>query len=740
MEDIIEISSSEGLGVLVTALTAGVLVLILSHKLRIVPIAMLLLAGFLLGKEGLNWVNPDELGNSLRIILEIGIAIILFEGALTLDYSEYKKASSIILKMLSLGVMVTWVVNALAIRILFSFPFLYCFFLSSLIVVTGPTVIMPILRRLNLDKRVARILHWEGILIDPIGVFLAVVCFEIIVSQSSGQALLLLIPLNLAKRLIVGIGIGFIIGMISSEVTNRHWLPPEMLNIFMLMTALLTFGVCQSYAGESGLLGVVVAGIVMGIRKKISLEQVKKFKLELTEMIVALIFILLSAGINFDNIKNFGIRGFFLLLVILFVTRPLAVFICSRRSGLTLKEKVFLSWLAPRGIIAATMASLFSLSLQGRIPQSLHDFIEIYTFAVIASTVVLQGSTVVLLAKFLGLNMKASKSWVIVGSHRFSQQIAQFLERHDKDVMLIDTNASNLEQAKKKHLKTHLGNSLDNELYLQEKFVNCRRLISLTDNLELNALVCQHWSAIIPQIGLHRWAYHSASLSSKPLSGRLIWSKLPKPSLVSVQIENKQISLKEGFFDSSKETSPDETLLMLLNNDGEILFEEFHAPAKNKKTPALFLVHHQLVLKNLMRPQLMFLGNKEHKPLFFKKLALNMALVYTDISSQDLEQSMLEQIKSNTIGIGNGVIIFRFTEKHFSNLQLGVASSSVGLALKTYDKIPVKLVFLIFMPKNDQRSYIKIIAEISKLVSDKQRCKRLYTTGNKTRFLENLSY
>ena len=411
----------------ILSLFFGVNIFILAKKIRVSAIALLLIAGVCLGPMGLNLIQPTSLGSGLSTIIYLAVAIILFEGGLTLDYSGYKTTSRIIKNLLTIGVFITWLSISVAIYLFFNFSLSFSLLAGSLVIVTGPTVITPLLKRVKVEKKLHQILHWEGVLIDPIGVFIAITCFEMVYLGGFSFSTLQ----NFLLRLVIGITVGAFFGWFAYYLIKKRHIPEDTVNIFTFSIAIITFGVCDLILPESGILAVVVAGFILGIKKPSEMESLKKFKLDLTEILIGMLFIILSANLNFDKISSFGWNGAWLIFFVIFVVRPLSIFASSIENQLNIREKLFLSWIAPRGIVAASVSALFALKLSEKGHPDAW-FLETFTFMVIASTIILQGFSANLMAKVLGVKQKLAGDWIIVGAHAFSQYLSKWITKTSK--------------------------------------------------------------------------------------------------------------------------------------------------------------------------------------------------------------------------------------------------------------------------------------------------------------------
>lgn len=492
---------------LTVALFFGVFFIVLSHKLRLSAITLLLIGGVLIGPEVLGIIDPDNLGSStLQTIISLAVGLILFEGGLTLDVKGYQSVSREIWGVLTKGVLVTFILTTLGIKFIFGFSWPFCFTASSLIIVTGPTVIGPLLARIRVRKTLHHLLYWEGVLIDPIGVFIALLCFEymLILGENPNGMGTLTVVVNFFVRFGVGSIMGLISGFLLEQVLIRRWISEKQLNIFVVAWALLTFGMADMVRSETGLLSVTVAGFWIGSRRIPNIRQVVEYKTELKDLLIGLLFVLLAANLEINKFLNIGVPLLVVLALVMFVIRPMNIFISTWRSSLTLREKLFLSWIAPRGIVAASMASLFAINFtDAGIPNA--DFLEPFTYSVIAGTVIIQALSAKAVGRGLGVLVPKQAGWMIVGAHRLARGVADFLKRRGAPVVIVDTNASRVSYAKSEGLTAFTGNAMEVTPEYHVELYEVGHVLAVTTNEELNRLVCMRWNALLRDVSLYSW-------------------------------------------------------------------------------------------------------------------------------------------------------------------------------------------------------------------------------------------
>lgn len=463
----------------------GILAQWVAWKFKIPAILPLILIGLLVGpiaaaflsEDGSKWIEPLWNGTKglfpgegLFYFVSLAISIILFEGGLTLKRAEIKHVGPVITKLITIGSTITFFGASFLARFIFNLSWEISFLFSALIIVTGPTVITPILRNIPLKKDVSAVLKWEGILIDPIGALVAVLVFEFIsVEGDSGFTKTALIEFG--KIILFGTTFGFTFAHALAFAINKKFIPHYLLNVVSLSTVLLVFVESEVFAHESGLLAVVVMGMVLGNGKLENIKELLYFKESLSVLLISILFILLAANINIEDLMllyRWETAALFALVV--FVLRPIGVFISTAGSKLKFNERLFISWVGPRGIVAAGIASLFGSKL---IKQGVSgaEYITPLVFMIVLGTVLLNATTARVFAKLVGVFLKRSEGILIVGASKVSRLIGRYLEDNDRHVVLIDSNQTNIQLAQELGLE-----AFNTDIYSE----------SLEDNIELN--------------------------------------------------------------------------------------------------------------------------------------------------------------------------------------------------------------------------------------------------------------
>ncbi len=350
---------------LIILASIGVISLIcqwVAWQIRLPAILLLLIAGIIMGPVT-GWLEPDLLFKDLLFpMVSLSVAIILFEGSLTLKKNELKDHGKTVRNLLTIGSLITWVVASLACRFAAGFSWDMAVLFGAIVVVTGPTVIMPLLRSVRPTKDLSNILKWEGIIIDPIGALLAVLVFEFVISDAKGRAIEHTL-ISFGSTLVIGVILGSITGYLLGQVLKRHWLPQFLQNAGTLSYMLGIYAFSNMLSHESGLLTVTVMGMVLANMRGVPVDDILEFKESLSVLLISALFIILAARIEFTAILALGWGPLWMLLALILIARPLGIWASTYDSNLTFKEKLFLSWIAPRGIVAAAVSALFSFQL-----------------------------------------------------------------------------------------------------------------------------------------------------------------------------------------------------------------------------------------------------------------------------------------------------------------------------------------------------------------------------------------
>lgn len=477
---------------IVITVLAGISAQVVAAYLQVPSIVFLLSFGILLGTNGLHILHPQNLGMGLEVIVALAVAIILFEGGLNLSLRELSQVSGSLRNLVTIGTLITLAGAGMAAHWLAEFPWAIAFLYGSLVVVTGPTVVGPMIKQVQVDRSVAALLEGEGVLIDPVGAILAVVVLETIFKTNiSVEGDITEIAIGLFLRIGIGLGIGIFGGwLLSFFIKKATFLSEDLNNLVVLAGIWGVFGGSQALMSESGLMATVAAGIVLNSSDLPDERLLKRFKGKLTILCVSILFILLAADLSLGSIVALGWGSVWTVLTLMFIVRPISVLICTINSDLNWQQKVFIAWISPRGIVSASVASLFAILLT---QQGINggDAIKALVFLTIMMTVFIQGLTARLLAQLLGITSSTATGAVIIGCTPLGHLIAKLFQLQGESVVLIDTDPEACQAAKAEGLTVFQSSGLDHKT-LEEAGINSMgTFIALTSNGEVNLVLAQ---------------------------------------------------------------------------------------------------------------------------------------------------------------------------------------------------------------------------------------------------------
>lgn len=492
---------------LMAIVTLGVGAQWIAWRLRLPSILLLLLFGFLAGpvarQLGQVALEPDELfGELLLPLVSLSVAIILYEGGLSLNRRELPKVGSVVRNLVSIGMLVTWVLASVAAHWCFHLAWPVALLLGAVLVVSGPTVIIPLLRHVRPAGVVGPVVKWEGIVIDPLGATLAVLVFEGALTAAAADGKWTLTPmlLSLLRTAIVGGGLGVVAGFALAYLMRRHWVPDYLHNAVSLLLVTAGFTTANLVQQEAGLLTVTTMGLVLANQRIANVRHIIDFKENLRVLLISMLFILLAARLRFEDLTQLGVGTVWFIAALILVIRPLAVALSCIRSELTWRERLFLAAMAPRGIVAAAVASVFALRLESVYPEA--RLLVPITFVVIIATVACYGLASVPLARWLGLADTNPQGLLIVGAHPWARALGEVLQREGVRVQLLDRNRGNVSVARLAGLPAYEGNVLGEYVLDELDLRGIGRLLALTPNDEVNALAAQRFTPVFERAGV----------------------------------------------------------------------------------------------------------------------------------------------------------------------------------------------------------------------------------------------
>lgn len=708
-------TTQHALWALCLAVGAGCLLTVLSRRLHLPTIVLLLLGGFALGAEGLNVLHPNELGEFLPMIVSLAVGLILFEGGLTLEIKDFSHTSTVIKRLLTIGVLITWLGSALTAFLVFDISPSFALLMGSLIIVTGPTVIVPLLRRIRVDQKIGSILHWEAVLIDSIGVFIAILCFEWVVEGGGTVAL----P-NFLIRIVSGIGIGSLGGYLIYWFMKHDWVPDNIVNAFALASAMLLFGATELIKPEAGLLSVTIAGLIVGLNKPRQLREVKAFKAEIVDLLIGLLFLLLVARLELQQFINFfKAGGGWVLFSVILLIRPISIALSSWGTSLNLREKALLSWVAPRGVVAASMASLFALSLQSKGDADGAALMESFVYSIICATVLIQGLSAGVVAKILRVQRPAPNDWVIIGAHHFGRELArQLIRKDEQDVILLDTNARNISLARKEGLPAMNCNGMEAEkLYEEEQSLfGTGYVLALTDNVELNQILMQRWAHELDNEKVFGWIPNDSPTKEDQLTGQPVFRDLSRPAVIGSELLQEESSFESVTWEDG---------MTLPSGDWHPLFirrgKQLRAIPQDAALKELVKEEDEVIclrraegflLRALQSGGHLSIDCEEIEQLYIE-LAQVAAEAIEGIDEETILEDLSEQGKVFPAFLGHGIAIPHVYSTELNHRVCYVAKLAKGLEIPGQSEA-IDFVFFLLSPTGDTEGHLSTLAEIAK--------------------------
>ncbi|WP_046003668.1 cation:proton antiporter [Pseudoalteromonas rubra] len=462
---------------------------------RVPAILFLLLTGLLLGPVS-GQLQPDQLlGDLLFPVVSLSVAIILFEGALTLHFHELKGIGKVVRNLCSIGMLTTFAILTASAIWLLELDWRVAAVLGAVLVVTGPTVIAPMLNAMRPEKDIDRILRWEGIVIDPIGALFAVLVFEA-VNQVGEAAVFSHTMLALFSTLGVGTSVGIVAGWLTTTIIRREWLPYELHKFGILALVLFSFTLANYLSHESGLLAVTIFGIWLANQDDLEIDSVLEFKEDLSMILISSLFILLAARLQLEDLMLLDGDVFIFLAIVLFVARPLSIAVSTFGSDLPLRSRLLLAWIAPRGIVAAAVGSVFALSMMQSGYPDANKMVPLI-FTVIIVTVILQSLTATPLARLLKVRQPAPNTLLLIGANHVSRAVARGLKEQNVDVYLSDPAWENCKMARMDGLPCYYGNPQSEHAERYLPLTSLKSVMALSPNRHHNALGVQYFSHLL---------------------------------------------------------------------------------------------------------------------------------------------------------------------------------------------------------------------------------------------------
>lgn len=514
---------------LILVISLGVAAQWAAWRLRLPAILVLLLTGLAVGPVA-GLVDPRGLfGDLLLPVISVSVAIILFEGGLSLKFSDLRGIGGVVRNLMTVGIVITWALAAGAAWLVLGFSPSLAILLGAILVVTGPTVIVPLLRQIRPSPQVGSIIKWEGIANDPLGAAMAVLAFELILAGGIREGASMLAIKSIGMTLAVGGLAGALAAVFVGLLLWRYWIPDFLHSPVTLMVLLTAYAVANHFKSESGLLAVTVMGLILANQRIVTIRHIAEFKENLRVLLIASVFVLLSASLRPEDLQHLGWRSFVFVALLLVVVRPATVLACTLGSRLDWSQRWFIALIAPRGIVAAAVSSIFALKLQAMNYPQAEELVPI-TFLVIIGTIAACGLVAGPAAIRLGVADPTAQGLLIFGAHRWARAIGQALRQQGYKVLLVDSAWDKVSAARLEGLEARHGNILARDAVSEIDLADMRRLLALTSNDEANSLAALHFAEVFGRAEVYQLAPHPqrhAAHSHPPaqhLRGRYLFS------------------------------------------------------------------------------------------------------------------------------------------------------------------------------------------------------------------------
>ncbi|WP_159976265.1 MULTISPECIES: sodium:proton antiporter [unclassified Novosphingobium] len=543
-------------------------------------IALMLAAGVIAGPITGLVIPEHTFGNLLEPMVSVAVALILFEGGLSLNFRELRKTDGAVARLMLIGIPLGWVLGAIACYYVAGLVWPVAILFAGILVVTGPTVVIPLLRQSNVAPRPRAILKWEAIVNDPFGALCAVVTYEYLRRSGEGGTLIAVLASLLAAAAVAGL-IGYLVAKAIAWAFPRGHVPEYLKAPVLLVAVISTFVLSNLIQQETGLLAVTVMGIAIANMRLDSLRDIHPFKENITVLLISGVFVLLSASLNLDVLRQFEWRFIAFLLALLFLVRPATVLVSLAFSKIPWKERLLIAWIAPRGVVAVAVSGLFALRLD-QLGYGDGSILVTLSFSVVIATIIAHGFSIRYVARWLGVTGAPQKGLLIVGSTSWSLSLARQLSQLDLPVMIADNSWQRLSGARQAGISTYHGEILAEATEERLDLTQFQVLVATTENEAYNALVCSEFA---PDIGRDS-VYQLGGMGDdedhrslpEALRGRAMFgsghgvTEIMEREAAGWTFRKTRISDQFDFADAQAALSNEADMLFVLRKDGKIRF------------------------------------------------------------------------------------------------------------------------------------------------------------------------
>jgi len=572
---------------------------------KLPSILLLLLFGFIVGPFT-GYLQPDKFfGELLFPFVSISVAIILFEGGLSLKLDELKPIFKVVRNLITIGTLVTWSLTSLAAYYFIPLTWNFSVLLGAILVVTGPTVIMPLLRLVKPKGQINSILKWEGIVNDPIGAMLALLVFETIISTGFFDATLTT-GITIFKTVVISSAIGVIGAYLLVFLLKKDYIPDFLQNPSSLAIIILVFALANTIQSESGLFAVTIMGIILANQHQVVVEHIIEFKENLRVLLLSSLFIVLAARLKLTEIALLQTGSFIFVGLLIFAIRPLTIFASTIGSHLNWKEKLYLSWMAPRGIVAAAVTSIFALELEHHGIKGAEILVPIM-FLIIVSTIVVYGLSAIPLAKVLHISDIDPQGILIVGINHLSKDIYKILKKYNIKVLLVDNNWDKVTNTRREGIDAMFGSIVSEKTLEHINLEGIGKFIAFTPNKGINSLAAIYFSRIFESADVYQIntaPKFNQDLSKELRSNYLSSQKLEYPLLEhydeTIKVKATKITEEYSFDNFIEQYGNDNVYpLFILSKDNKLtVFSDKNQPKpKNGETLITVILNENVKLQ-----------------------------------------------------------------------------------------------------------------------------------------------
>ncbi len=510
---------------IITITIAGIGAQWLAWRMQLPAIVLMLVAGIFVGPVT-NIVQPDAMfGDMLKPLIGIAVALILFEGGLTLDFARLSDAETAVRRLVLFGGPLIWLFASAAGYFIGGLDIATATVFGGILVVTGPTVVIPLLRQAGLKRRPAEVLKWEAIVNDPVGALAGVLAYEVATVFYQNHSIS-----DAFGQLVIGIFLASVSGYLGAKFLisgfNRGLIPEYLKVPIMISLVVVVYGATDLVLHESGLLAVTIMGIIVGNAHLPSLSELRRFKEHVTVMLVTGVFIILAAKLDFATLAALDWRAYVFIFVLVFLVRPVAVMLALVGSNLNVKEQIFVGWIGPRGVVAVAVSGVFGENL---LSLGLDDgaLLAPLSFVIVTVTVFLHGFSIGPFARALDLVSSRSRGFLLIGTNPFTFELAKALKKLDRPALIVDKNWFRLKEFRQNDIDVYYGEVLSEEAEHDIDHNVYENLYALTDNDHYNALVCADFGPEFGRNHVMQFAPHKDTPAARQLPSTLGGRYLP---------------------------------------------------------------------------------------------------------------------------------------------------------------------------------------------------------------------